>query len=109
MFPRWDAIAIIFSIFLLTYVYIEARSTYFRGSLLCFAYLTLLGGFVWAPSVSAIFHPSPFIRSLPFSQGRDTSDNPSLAPHTLVASAVLPCTLTFAGKAKALFLSLFTH
>lgn len=52
VFPRWDAIAIIFSIFLLTYVYIEARSTYFRGSLLCFAYLTLLGGFVWAPSVS---------------------------------------------------------
>ncbi|BGO95577.1 hypothetical protein NBRC10512_004175 [Rhodotorula toruloides] len=91
VFPRWDAIAIIFSIFLLTYVYIEARSTYFRGSLLCFAYLTLLGGFVWAPS------------------GRDTSDNPSLQPHTLVASAILPCTLTFAGKAKALFLSLFTH
>lgn len=42
-------------------------------------------------------------------QGRDTSDNPSLQPHTLVASAILPCTLTFAGKAKALFLSLFTH
>ncbi|GEM10944.1 Ca2+:H+ antiporter [Rhodotorula toruloides] len=91
VFPRWDAIAIIFSIFLLTYVYIEARSTYFRGSLLCFAYLTLLGGFGWAPS------------------GRDTSDNPSLTPHTLIASAVLPRTLTFAGKAKALFLSLFTH
>lgn len=60
VFPRWDAIAIIFSIFLLTYVYIEARSTYFRGSLLCFAYLTLLGGFVWAPSVSEPASPPHF-------------------------------------------------
>lgn len=31
IFPRWDVIAIIFSVFLLTYTYIEARSNYYRG------------------------------------------------------------------------------
>ena len=34
VFPRWDAICIIFSVFLLTYVYLEARSNYYRGSIL---------------------------------------------------------------------------
>lgn len=32
IFPRWDVIAIIFAVFLLTYTYIEARSNYYRGS-----------------------------------------------------------------------------
>lgn len=34
IFPQWDVIAIILSIFLLTYTYIEARSNYHRGSTL---------------------------------------------------------------------------
>ena len=34
VFPRWDALAIMFSVFLLTYTYIEARSNYYRGSIL---------------------------------------------------------------------------
>ncbi|KAG9043802.1 hypothetical protein FS842_001710, partial [Serendipita sp. 407] len=34
IFPRWDVIAIILSIFLLTYTYIEAKSNYHRGSIL---------------------------------------------------------------------------
>lgn len=37
IFPRWDVIAIILSIFLLTYTYIEARSNYHRGSILILA------------------------------------------------------------------------
>lgn len=37
IFPRWDVIAIILSIFLLTYTYIEARSNYHRGSILVLA------------------------------------------------------------------------
>jgi Ca2+:H+ antiporter len=39
IFPRWDVIAIILSIFLLTYTYIEARSNYHRGSILVLAYV----------------------------------------------------------------------
>lgn len=37
IFPRWDVIAIVMSIFLLTYTYIEARSNYHRGSILILA------------------------------------------------------------------------
>ena len=36
VFPRWDVIAILFSVFLLTYVYLEARANYYRGSILVF-------------------------------------------------------------------------
>ncbi|ORY24674.1 hypothetical protein BCR39DRAFT_472108 [Naematelia encephala] len=49
IFPRWDVIAIILSIFLLTYTYIEARSNYHRGSILVLAYVVLVLGFYYAP------------------------------------------------------------
>jgi Ca2+/H+ antiporter len=42
IFPQWDVIAIILSIFLLTYTYIEARSNYHRGSTLVLSYVALL-------------------------------------------------------------------
>jgi len=50
IFPRWDVIAIILAIFLLTYVYIEAKSNYHRGSTLILSYLVLMAGFYFAPS-----------------------------------------------------------
>ncbi|WVQ85360.1 calcium/proton exchanger [Cryptococcus sp. DSM 104549] len=50
IFPRWDVIAIILSIFLLTYTYIEARSNYHRGSILVLAYVVLIMGFYYAPT-----------------------------------------------------------
>ncbi|KAJ8606852.1 hypothetical protein MRB53_040662 [Persea americana] len=50
IFPRWDVIAIIFAIFLLTYTYIEARSNYFRGALCILSYVVLVSGFVFAPN-----------------------------------------------------------
>ncbi|EJC97966.1 uncharacterized protein FOMMEDRAFT_162309 [Fomitiporia mediterranea MF3/22] len=49
IFPRWDVIAIVLSIFLLTYTYIEAKSNYHRGSTLILSYLVLLAGFYFAP------------------------------------------------------------
>ncbi|GAA5958791.1 hypothetical protein JCM21900_004764 [Sporobolomyces salmonicolor] len=86
VFPRWDVIAILFSIFLLTYVYIEARSNYFRGVLLCLSYFVLLSGFAMAPV------------------GRDTVDNPGFGP--LAAAVTSP--LSTLEKVKAVFLALFT-
>ncbi|WFD06534.1 hypothetical protein MVES1_001884 [Malassezia vespertilionis] len=50
VFPRWDIIAIIFAIFLLTYTYIEARSNYHRGSILILAYTVFVAGFYFAPN-----------------------------------------------------------
>ncbi|KAJ3769069.1 hypothetical protein FB446DRAFT_238009 [Lentinula raphanica] len=49
IFPRWDVIALILSMFLLTYTYIEAKSNYHRGSILILSYLVLIAGFYYAP------------------------------------------------------------
>ncbi|KAH9854771.1 hypothetical protein C2E23DRAFT_913144 [Lenzites betulinus] len=49
IFPRWDIIAIILSVFLMTYTYIEAKSNYHRGSILILSYLVLVSGFYFAP------------------------------------------------------------
>ncbi|GAA5926421.1 calcium/hydrogen antiporter [Sporobolomyces koalae] len=93
VFPRWDIIAILFSVFLLTYVYIEARSNYFRGVLLCLSYCLLLAGFAFAP------------------EGRDTSDNPEfggsfglLSHMTTTSSDLAPF-----EKIKAIAFALFTR
>ena len=39
IFPRWDVIVIILSMFLMTYTYIEAKSNYHRGSILILRYV----------------------------------------------------------------------
>lgn len=57
IFPRWDVIAIIFSVFLLTYTYIEARSNYYRGSICILSYLVLVAGFFFAPATGDIEAP----------------------------------------------------
>ncbi|KAE9407411.1 hypothetical protein BT96DRAFT_809638 [Gymnopus androsaceus JB14] len=55
IFPRWDVIAIILSMFLLTYTYIEAKSNYHRGvSLFLGVYLVLIAGFYYAPRAEDI-------------------------------------------------------
>ncbi|KDQ62211.1 hypothetical protein JAAARDRAFT_65999 [Jaapia argillacea MUCL 33604] len=58
IFPRWDVVVIILSIFLLTYTYIEAKSNYYRGSILILSYLVLTAGFFFAPQrASSEHHP----------------------------------------------------
>ncbi|KAJ7505531.1 hypothetical protein B0H11DRAFT_1796360 [Mycena galericulata] len=49
IFPRWDVVVIILSMFLMTYTYIEAKSNYHRGSILILSYLVLTAGFYFAP------------------------------------------------------------
>lgn len=52
MFPRWDVISVIFSVFLLTYTYQEGKSNYFKGSILILSYIVLVAGFFYIPSSS---------------------------------------------------------
>src|SRR5712672_2828629 len=52
IFPRWDEIVIILSIFLLTYTYIEAKANYHRGSILVLR-------FVFFVSVSSTASSNP--------------------------------------------------
>ncbi|KAF9976511.1 hypothetical protein BGZ73_008451 [Actinomortierella ambigua] len=49
IFPRWDVFGMLFSVFLLTYTYIEGKSNYFKGSILILSYFVLMAGFVFAP------------------------------------------------------------
>ncbi|CAG8708069.1 14187_t:CDS:2, partial [Acaulospora morrowiae] len=45
----WDMFAVIFSVCMLTYTYIEGKSNYFKGSILVLCYMVLMAGFYWAP------------------------------------------------------------
>ncbi|KAF7297742.1 hypothetical protein MKEN_01397800 [Mycena kentingensis (nom. inval.)] len=54
IFPRWDVVVIVLSMFLMTYTYIEAKSNYHRGSILILSYLVLTAGFFFAPSADEV-------------------------------------------------------
>lgn len=45
IFPRWDIMATLISIYLFTYVYAEGKSNYFKGVILCLIYGVVLVGF----------------------------------------------------------------
>lgn len=52
VFPRWDVISVIFSVFLLTYTYQEGKANYFKGSILILSYVVLVAGFYFIPPFS---------------------------------------------------------
>ncbi|CAG8905737.1 unnamed protein product [Penicillium nalgiovense] len=45
IFPQWDMITVILCVFLLSHVYGEGKSNYFKGSILVLTYLVVLLGF----------------------------------------------------------------
>ncbi|EGW33678.1 uncharacterized protein SPAPADRAFT_133434 [Spathaspora passalidarum NRRL Y-27907] len=45
VFPRWDIIATLISIYLFTYIYAEGKSNYFKGVILILIYCVVLIGF----------------------------------------------------------------
>lgn len=45
VFPKWDIIAFIASIFMFTYLYAEGKSNYFKGSILILMYIIIILGF----------------------------------------------------------------
>lgn len=45
IFPRWDIIATLMSIYLFTYIYAEGKSNYFKGVILMLIYAVVLAGF----------------------------------------------------------------
>ena len=45
IFPQWDMVTIILCVFLLSYVYGEGKSNYFKGSILLLTYLVIVVGF----------------------------------------------------------------
>ncbi|KAJ2799658.1 hypothetical protein H4R20_004349, partial [Coemansia guatemalensis] len=49
LFPRWDLISILFCVFLLTYMLIEGKANYFKGSILCLSYCVWMVGYAFEP------------------------------------------------------------
>ncbi|KAL6449684.1 VNX1 Low affinity vacuolar monovalent cation/H(+) antiporter [Candida maltosa Xu316] len=45
VFPRWDIIATLISIYLFTYIYAEGKSNYFKGVILMLIYFVVMSGF----------------------------------------------------------------
>lgn len=51
IFPQWDMITVILCVFLLSYMYGEGKSNYFKGSILLLSYLVVVVGF-WFSSLT---------------------------------------------------------
>ncbi|KAJ1724961.1 hypothetical protein LPJ53_000815 [Coemansia erecta] len=49
LFPLWDVIAILFCVFLLTYMLIEGKANYFKGSILCLSYFVWMASYIFEP------------------------------------------------------------
>lgn len=48
IFPQWDMVTVILCVFLLSYMYGEGKSNYFKGSILVLTYLVVLMGFYFS-------------------------------------------------------------
>ena len=48
IFPQWDMVTVILCVFLLSYMYTEGKSNYFKGSILVMTYLVVLLGFYYS-------------------------------------------------------------
>lgn len=45
LFPQWDMVTVILCVFLLSYIYSEGKSNYFKGSILLLSYLIVVAGY----------------------------------------------------------------
>ncbi|KAI1153246.1 calcium permease [Nemania diffusa] len=48
LFPQWDMVTVILCVFLLSYMYGEGKSNYFKGSILLLTYLVVIIGFYYS-------------------------------------------------------------
>jgi len=53
IFPQWDMVTVILCVFLLSYMYGEGKSNYFKGSILLLSYLVVIVGF-WFSSLTDV-------------------------------------------------------
>lgn len=54
IFPLWDIIATLISIYLFTYIYAEGKSNYFKGVILILIYVVVLSGFWFNDIIDSI-------------------------------------------------------
>lgn len=51
IFPQWDMVTVILCVFMLSYMYGEGKSNYFKGSILILSYFVVIVGF-WFSSMA---------------------------------------------------------
>ncbi|KHN94802.1 calcium permease [Metarhizium album ARSEF 1941] len=54
LFPQWDMVTVILCVFLLSYVYGEGKSNYFKGSILVLTYFVVVTGFYFSGFTSEV-------------------------------------------------------
>ncbi|KAI9152420.1 hypothetical protein H9P43_009211 [Blastocladiella emersonii ATCC 22665] len=63
IFPQFDMTAVMFAVFLLSFVYHEGKSNYFKGSMLTLAYVVLLAAFFFATRLPVHNSGRPVVHS----------------------------------------------
>ncbi|KAI2617445.1 Sodium/calcium exchanger protein-domain-containing protein [Hypoxylon sp. NC1633] len=58
LFPQWDMVTVILCVFLLSYMYGEGKSNYFKGSILILTYLVVVIGFYFSGFTDAQMGPA---------------------------------------------------
>ncbi|KAF8427853.1 Sodium/calcium exchanger protein-domain-containing protein [Tirmania nivea] len=56
IFPQWDLVTVILCVVLLSYMYGEGKSNYFKGSILILSYLTVMMGFYFSSYADVPMH-----------------------------------------------------
>ncbi|ORZ31182.1 hypothetical protein BCR44DRAFT_1442924 [Catenaria anguillulae PL171] len=74
IFPSWDFVCVFLSVFLLSYVYMEGNSNYFKGAILTAAYTVLIAAFYFA-SILPVHAPlsQSFVKFSAFSPALSSS------------------------------------
>lgn len=54
IFPQWDMVTVILCVFMLSYMYGEGKSNYFKGSILLLSYLVVIVGFWFSGQTEAV-------------------------------------------------------
>ncbi|PHH83908.1 hypothetical protein CDD83_2838 [Cordyceps sp. RAO-2017] len=60
LFPQWDMVTVILCVFLLSYVYGEGKSNYFKGSILLLTYLVVVTGYFFSGYTSDVMGATRF-------------------------------------------------
>jgi Ca2+:H+ antiporter len=57
LFPQWDMVTVILCVFLLSYMYGEGKSNYFKGSILLLSYLVVVVGYYFSGYGTSLDNP----------------------------------------------------
>ncbi|KXX75235.1 Low affinity vacuolar monovalent cation/H(+) antiporter [Madurella mycetomatis] len=69
LFPQWDMVTVILCVFLLSYMYGEGKSNYFKGSILLLSYLVVIIGYYFSGFETSLDSPESGVSRF------DTLDN----------------------------------